>query len=123
MARTNFFVLLALLIALVPAVTADEAKQARIINRLAKKQADAAQRLENLLKTIDDLVVDLRSQGEKGKAELLEQAKAIVVGDSVAIDYQADAQGQSREELADLQRAMARLTKVLEQGAEHSAAA
>ena len=40
MARTNFFVLLALLIALVPVVAADEAKQARIIDRLAKKQAD-----------------------------------------------------------------------------------
>ena len=114
MARTNLFVLLALLIALVPAVTADEAKQARIINRLAKKQEDAAQRLENLLKTMDDLVVDLRSQGEKRKADLLERAKAIVVGSNVPVDYQADAQGESREELADLQRAMARLTKVLD---------
>ena len=62
MARTNFFVLLALLIALVPVVAADEAKQARIIDRLAKKQADAAQRLENLLKTLDELAGEWRPQ-------------------------------------------------------------
>ena len=111
--RTRLMIPLALALAL-PANSQEPSTQSPILQKLASRQRQAAQQLTGLLDKIEILKKDLLRRDEKAKADLLDRALAIVLQEKIPVGPVAAGNERTEQVLDDLQGAMDRMTRMLE---------
>jgi len=114
----RLIILPALILIPLAAPAQDVSPRAGTISRLAGRQEQAVRDLQNLLQDIHVLIDDLRSRGENDKADLLQQAVAIVTSEQISVAYVKEGDGTSRKLLGDLERAMNEMTRILKERPE-----
>ncbi|MHC4547284.1 MAG: hypothetical protein ACYTEZ_00790 [Planctomycetota bacterium] len=113
-------VLLAVLLAPAHAEENDRSKM-RVLHTLANRQERAAEGLQSLLSRIEVLTRDLRDRGDKEKADLLEQAAAIVTEKRIGVSTVRGSGGKAHAILGDLEAAMNEMARILKERPEATA--
>jgi len=110
-----FWTCLAFLAVALPGARAQESEDKKVLSILATRQRRAVEDLKKQLDDIRALAGNLRQRGEGDKAQLLEQAVAIVTQKNIKTTSAGGATGPAGAILRDLENAMVELARILDE--------